>query len=90
MRFAFRLASALLLLGAGTASATSSFGPRASAAIRAGDVAAAILEPARGGVRERELVLSLDGGRSFPVRLTAEIGPGDLQALWRIPGLPTE
>ncbi|MGE5347465.1 MAG: hypothetical protein ACM3JH_16040, partial [Acidithiobacillales bacterium] len=39
---------------------------------------------------ERELVLSLDGGRSFPVRLTAEIGPGDLQALWRIPGLPTE
>ena len=36
MRFGLRLASALLLLGAGTASAASSFGPRASAAIRAG------------------------------------------------------
>jgi hypothetical protein len=41
------------------------------------------------GVDERELVLSLDGGRTFPVRLTREIEPGDRMATWRVPALPT-
>ncbi len=90
MRLAFRFGSALLLLGAGTASAVPSFGPQGSARVQAGDVEVAVLEPARGGVEERELVLSLDGGKSFLVRLTAEIGLGDLRALWRVPELPTD
>jgi hypothetical protein len=41
------------------------------------------------GTDEGELVLSLDGGRSFPVRVTAEIEPGDRRAEWRVPALPT-
>jgi hypothetical protein len=48
------------------------------------------LEPAAAGVEERELVLSLDGGRTFPVRLTGEIEPDDRAASWRVPALPTE
>jgi len=41
------------------------------------------------GFDEGELVLSLDGGRTFPVRLTAEIEPGERRAQWRVPALPT-
>jgi hypothetical protein len=48
------------------------------------------LEPARAGVEERELILSLDGGKTFPLRLTGEIGPGDRATSWRVPALPTE
>lgn len=41
------------------------------------------------GTDEGELVLSLDGGRTFPIRVTAEIEPGDRRAEWRVPALPT-
>ena len=90
MGSALRLAPALLLFGAGTALGASSFGPGASARIPAGHVQVTVLQPARRGVGERELVLSLDGGGTFPVRLTGEIGPGDLEARWRVPALPTD
>jgi hypothetical protein len=42
-----------------------------------------------GGFDEGELVLSLDGGRTFPIRVTAEIEPGERRAEWRVPSLPT-
>lgn len=38
---------------------------------------------------EMELVLSLDGGASFPVRVTAEIAPGTRSVSWRVPNLPS-
>lgn len=38
---------------------------------------------------EMELVLSLDGGRSFPLRVTGEISPEVSRILWRVPDLPT-
>ncbi len=41
------------------------------------------------GFDEGELVLSLDGGRTFPIRVTAEIEPGERRAEWRVPALPT-
>jgi hypothetical protein len=77
------------------ACATSAFaavlsGSGASDRIPAGRVEVVALEPAMAGVEERELVLSLDGGKTFPVRLTGEIGPGDRAASWRVPALPTE
>jgi len=77
------------------ACATSAFaavlsGPGASNRIPAGRVEVVALEPAMTGVEERELVLSLDGGKTFPLRLTGEIGPGDRAASWRVPALPTE
>jgi hypothetical protein len=38
---------------------------------------------------EMELVLSLDGGRTFPVRVTGRIDPGVRAVLWTVPSLPT-
>ena len=66
------------------------FGPAASLRIRAGSTETVLLCVAAPGVDERELVLSLDGGKTFPLRLTGDIGPGDLAAGWRVPALPTE
>jgi len=42
------------------------------------------------GLDEAELVLSLDGGVTFPVRLTGRIQPGARATTWRVPALPTE
>jgi len=39
---------------------------------------------------EMELVLSLDGGRSFPIRVTGRISPDAPGVTWRVPALPTE
>jgi hypothetical protein len=36
---------------------------------------------------EGELVLSLDGGRTFSVRVSAEIEPGETRVEWRVPDL---
>ncbi|HQR44440.1 MAG TPA: hypothetical protein PLB02_02795 [Thermoanaerobaculia bacterium] len=85
-----RHAASLLAFVAGTAGAASLPGPAPLDRIPAGRVEIVALEPARSGVKERELVLSLDGGKSFPVRLTGEIGPADRAARWRVPALPTE
>ena len=38
---------------------------------------------------EMELVLSLDGGRTFPVRVTRNLSPGTRSFAWRVPTLPT-
>jgi len=42
------------------------------------------------GADEAELVLSLDGGRTFPVRISAGLSPGETSYRWRVPALPTE
>jgi hypothetical protein len=39
---------------------------------------------------EMELVLSLDGGRTFPLRVTREVSPSEESVLWRVPRLPSE
>jgi len=39
---------------------------------------------------EMELVLSLDGGRSFPLRVTRVVSPAEDSVLWRVPRLPSE
>jgi len=39
---------------------------------------------------EMELVLSLDGGRTFPLRLTRRIDPRSDRATWEVPALPGE
>ncbi len=41
------------------------------------------------GLEESELLLSLDGGTTFPLRLTRAIAPGSRRILWRVPALPT-
>jgi hypothetical protein len=42
------------------------------------------------GLDEAELVLSLDGGVTYPVRLTARIPPDARSTTWRVPALPSE
>jgi hypothetical protein len=44
---------------------------------------------ARRDFDEMELVLSLDGGRTFPLRVTRRIAPNDGGTSWRVPSLPT-
>ena len=39
---------------------------------------------------EAELVLSFDGGLTYPVRLTGRIPPEARSTAWRVPALPTE
>jgi hypothetical protein len=38
---------------------------------------------------EKELVLSLDGGQSYPVRVTAETGAAEKSLVFRVPNLPS-
>lgn len=39
---------------------------------------------------EMELILSLDGGRTFPVRVTGEISPDAARFEWTVPSIPTD
>jgi hypothetical protein len=45
--------------------------------------------PAGRGRDEMELVLSLDDGATFPVRVTGRIRPDATSVEWRVPSLPT-
>ncbi len=38
---------------------------------------------------ERELVLSLDGGLTFPIRISSELSPRSASFRWSVPDLPT-
>jgi len=64
--------------------------PAAGTTLAAGDEIEVRWSGAPGEAAEMELLLSLDGGQSFPVRLTRDL-PGDATTyLWRVPGLPAE
>jgi hypothetical protein len=39
---------------------------------------------------EMELLLSLDGGVTFPIRVTADLDTATRRILWRVPSLPTD
>ena len=41
-------------------------------------------------IKEMELVLSLDGGVTYPLRLTGELDPRTRNVGWRVPALPTK
>lgn len=42
-----------------------------------------------GHEEEMELLLSTDGGRTFPIRITRDLSPSTTAVLWRVPSLPT-
>ena len=44
--------------------------------------------PVPDGFDEMELVLSVDGGRTFPLRVTRRIAPSDAGFSWTVPSLP--
>ena len=61
---------------------------RPGEALRAGETTTLRLG-ADQGVEEMEILLSLDGGRSFSLRVTREMPPGTREVTWRVPNLPT-
>jgi hypothetical protein len=86
------LASCILAAGSAAASAADRFdGIATGAVLYAGETARLewSLERPAGGFAEMELVLSLDGGRTFPVRVTRDLDPGTRSFVWRVPALPT-
>lgn len=85
----------LVLLGWGPASTASVsaaqfVAPRAGITLEAGATVQVLWEPSTGETRwnEMELVLSLDGGRTFPVRVTRDLDPSARSRFFRVPALP--
>jgi hypothetical protein len=89
-----RIWAALVLsaLGASSAQAVASArltaGPRPGEALRAG-TATILRFDVDEEIEEMEVLLSLDGGRTFPLRVTREMSEGTHQLNWRVPNLPT-
>jgi hypothetical protein len=83
----------LLACSAPEAAASGFANPAAGARLSPGHSALAAFELPRGSdfprIGEMELVLSLDGGATFPLRLTGELSPGTRRVWWRVPALPT-
>ena len=90
LRCAGRLVVPLALLTAATASAAPRLlAPRAGAELRAGSLAAVAWENPPAGVEEWEAFLSLDGGRTYPLRITPHLDLGVRRFTFRVPPLPT-
>ncbi|HSB35902.1 MAG TPA: hypothetical protein VLH41_03445 [Thermoanaerobaculia bacterium] len=84
------LALAACLLASASASRAESpafLSPAAGAPLLSGTTVTVQWSPgaAPDDIREMELVLSLDGGRSFDLRVTGEIEPGVTRVAWRVP-----
>jgi hypothetical protein len=62
--------------------------PREGVALRAGQHARVTWVGLPTEVDELELLLSVDGGRSYPVRLTPRLDPDTGAFLWQVPNLP--
>ena len=89
-----RICAALILwaLGASSALASALARPPANAgpvqSLRAGTTTTlrfAVNEE----IEEMEVLLSLDGGETFPLRVTREMSEGTREVTWRVPNLPT-
>src|SRR5262245_32960283 len=55
-----------------------------------GDVVTLAWSGVPDGAREVEVLLSVDGGAHFPLRVTAELDVHRGRAMWRVPNLPAE
>lgn len=74
---------------AGTAPPGAILAPEASEVLVAGSSHVVRWSPLPAGVEEFEVLLSLDGGSSYPIRLTPQLDPAAGAYLWRVPDLPT-
>jgi hypothetical protein len=83
---ALALASLASLAAAGSSPVPT---PRliASGSVRAGQVVEIRWDPLPPGVPEMELLLSVDGGRHYPIRLTAEMSGLETSYRWKVPNL---
>jgi hypothetical protein len=95
LRFTGAALAALLGLAAapiarGEAQAKGFLAPAGGERFAAGAVVTARWSPPDGGERdEAELLLSLDGGVTFPIRLTAQMPTAGSGIRWRVPALAT-
>jgi len=96
-RIRFWGAAALLAAGLWPARASAQAGgfvsSPAGGRVRAGDVVPLSWSVDTAGTADRdemELVLSLDDGATFPIRVVARLTPSDAGTGWRVPALPTE
>ena len=73
---------------AGDAPSGSILSPREHEVLTAGASHVVRWSPIPAEVDEFEILLSLDGGSSYPVRLTPQLDPATRAYLWRVPDLP--
>lgn len=66
------------------------FFPRAGDTVWVGSTVDVSWYPIPREAKEMELFLSLDGGATFPLRLTPQMAPGLTSWRWSVPNLPTE
>jgi hypothetical protein len=64
--------------------------PSAGALLRAGETVEIRWSGVPAGAEEIELLLSLDGGRHFSIRLSEELDADEGNFLWRVPNLVSE
>lgn len=87
------LAASLLALGLATGRARAADDSWARlqvpATVTAGETVVLELGEAPFGIDELEVLLSLDDGRTFPVRVTREIGAGERRVVWEVPAMAT-
>lgn len=56
--------------------------------VHPGDRIELVFEGETRGVEEFEILLSMDGGRTYPERISKELNPATRRWLWRVPRLP--
>jgi len=86
------LAAALLLLAAGAAVGAPASGASPSEArtfLQAGQARSLDVGLAPAGAEEWEAFLSVDGGKTFPVRITPHLPIAERSFAWIVPALPT-
>jgi hypothetical protein len=64
--------------------------PGAGSTLQAGQLVEVRWTGVPASAREIELVLSVDGGRTFPLRVTGELGPKSGSFFWRVPNLSSD
>lgn len=75
--------------GSGQTPAFSSPGPGTVLTAGSQELVAWSLDARRArGFGEMELLLSIDGGRTFPIRVTRDLDPVTRSLAWRVPALP--
>lgn len=81
--------AAAALVGAALARSGEVVCPREDEVVTVGSVVEVVWHPLPREAKEMELFLSLDGGTSYPLRLTPQLPPGWTRLAWVVPHLPT-
>jgi hypothetical protein len=87
---AFRLAAALVFVAGGAVEAAPRLSsPPPGSVVSGSDVVTISVSHPPAGASEWEAFVSLDGGRSYPLRVTPHLPIGELSFPWTVPALPS-